>query len=88
MACSNPENSSNLVKLGADDNARLKGLYSNSFMKSQNIEILKDRPAKSRTIYIKTRYRCLDTSLYLDDEALIGFYASRLHRFFESVLNG
>ena len=57
VACSGPGETNDKVRIWANDYSRLKGLYSNSFLKSQNIEIMKDKPGTSRTIYVKTRYR-------------------------------
>ena len=86
VACSGPGETNDKVRIWANDYSRLKGLYSNSFLKSQNIEIMKDKPGTSRTIYVKTRYRRADNSFAEKETTAIAFYASRLYRFVDTVL--
>ena len=86
LACSGPGETNDKVRIWANDYSRLKGLYSNSFLKSQNIEIMKDKPGTSRTIYVKTKYRRADNSFAEKETTAIAFYASRLYRFVDTVL--
>jgi hypothetical protein len=79
----------NTVSIWSENIRRLRGLYSKSFLKTQKIQILEEKPSSSRTIFI-SKYM-IDDALMDEinkgtiDENKVLLYNSRFFAFVEMV---